>query len=281
MSNSWGNRSGFKNGKELFTLLLGLIIFIMILNHFCPGLFANISSILNPDSTVSADNINLPVTDYQDAAAALDSSQISTDIGNTLTSGVNNANNEISTGYWIIFSLDGSLQQFSVSAQDCTFIKDFIQKDNQTTPANVIYLVQNGQIQKYAVSNEMFSIISNLETIYSRNTNNSTNSSTGSTNNNSSVTTTPTTSISETINVDSVSTTGFVITLNPALKGLTANNFTLADSSGNKITITGVTALDEGASYMLSASLSANQTYSLTAAAAGYTFGTPQNIVVP
>jgi hypothetical protein len=279
MPNLWGNKSNFKNGRELLTFILGLVIFIIILHLLFPSLFTNISSMLNSTSSaISSNNINLPETNEQNTVnSSVNSNQISSDFNSTLTTG--NVNNELATGYWIIFSLNGALQQLPVNSQDFAFIQEFIQKDSKTSSTNAIYLVQNSQIHKYLVSNELFSIISNLEIIYTRDKNNSTNSSTSSSNT-SSITTTPT-PISETLNVSSVTTAGFTVTLNPTLNGLTTNNFTLVDSSGNKITITSATTSNDGVSYTITASLGANQTYTLTASATGYTFGTPRNVVVP
>lgn len=86
---------------------------------------------------------------------------------------------------------------------------------------------------------------------------------------------------SETLTVSDPTTTGFTVALNPVLNDLTASNFTLLDSSGNPVSITGVTTSDNGETYAISAALTAGQTYTVTATDTGYTFGTAQSVVVP
>lgn len=90
-----------------------------------------------------------------------------------------------------------------------------------------------------------------------------------------------TTTTSSAITVSNPSTTGFTVTLNPAVNDLQVNNFTLADTTGSAITITGATPLDDGKKYALSAALTAGQSYTLTVTKEGHTFGTAQNVVVP
>lgn len=86
---------------------------------------------------------------------------------------------------------------------------------------------------------------------------------------------------SETLTVSNPSSTGFTVGLSSALNGLTSNNFTLLNSSGYSIPLTGVTTLNGGATYTISAALSAGQTYTLTANYAGYALGTAQSFMVP
>ncbi|HVJ49403.1 RHS repeat domain-containing protein, partial [Desulfitobacterium sp.] len=87
--------------------------------------------------------------------------------------------------------------------------------------------------------------------------------------------------ISETLTVRSTTTGGITLALSPALDGLNTSNFKLVDSSNNPVTITGAVTTDNGATYLLSASLSAGQTYTVTATKSGYDFGAAQNVVVP
>ncbi len=89
------------------------------------------------------------------------------------------------------------------------------------------------------------------------------------------------TAIAETLTVGNPTSTGFTVALSPALAGLTAGNFTLLDSSGQAVAITGATTADNGATYAVSAALSAGRTYTVTAAKTGSDFGPAQNVVVP
>jgi len=90
-----------------------------------------------------------------------------------------------------------------------------------------------------------------------------------------------TTTHSETLTVTNPSTSGFLVGVRPAIKNMTIADFTLRNRSGDRVTITSATALDDGAMYALTASLNAGQIYTLTANKTGYTFGAAQNVVVP
>ena len=85
----------------------------------------------------------------------------------------------------------------------------------------------------------------------------------------------------ETLTVSNPSTTGVTVGLSSALNGLTTSNFTLLNSSGNPVTITGVTTSNGGVTYAISAPLSVGQTYTVTANYAGYTIGTAQSFTIP
>ncbi len=93
--------------------------------------------------------------------------------------------------------------------------------------------------------------------------------------------TTDVTIINESLAVSNPSTTGFTITLNPALAGLTGSDFILKDDQDNAVTITSAETSDEGATYAISAALTAGKTYTVTAVKTGYDFGTAANVAVP
>lgn len=93
-------------------------------------------------------------------------------------------------------------------------------------------------------------------------------------------TTTPST-IGETLTVSNPSITGFTLAVSPAIDDLTINDLTLLDGWGNRVGITRAVALNGGATYAISAALSAGQTYTVMATKTGYTFGTAQYVVVP
>jgi hypothetical protein len=71
------------------------------------------------------------------------------------------------------------------------------------------------------------------------------------------------------------------VALKSELAGLTASNFTLLDSLSQPVTITSATTLDNGATYVIGAELTAGKTYIVTASKTGYDFGTAQSVVVP
>ena len=69
--------------------------------------------------------------------------------------------------------------------------------------------------------------------------------------------------INETLTVRNPSTTGFTVSLNPALNGLTSSGFVLKDDQNNAVTITSA-ATTGGATYSIGAALTAGKTYTVT-----------------
>ncbi|MDR3585786.1 MAG: cell wall-binding repeat-containing protein [Desulfosporosinus sp.] len=86
---------------------------------------------------------------------------------------------------------------------------------------------------------------------------------------------------SETLTVSNPTLAGVTVGLSSALNGLTTSNFSLVNSGGYTITITGVTTVNGGATYVINAPLSVGQTYTVTANYAGYTIGTAQSFTIP
>lgn len=87
--------------------------------------------------------------------------------------------NDTLTGFWILFDSNGAITQFNLSSNDYAFIQRLIQNDNKGIPKIKIFLVENGRTRQYIVSNELYTIIANMNFIIdSRSVNNSMNSST-------------------------------------------------------------------------------------------------------
>lgn len=280
--NQWGRQP---MGMDSRTLVFGIVIIGIIGYLLLPNLFKTFNS--STDSIVTStnlSNVNPPST-YDPSTSdpsTVNSSGYPTQnfpsVNNALNSA--NRNSEISTGDWILFLSDGAFQQFSVNAQVYAFLQELIQSDRKGTANITVFLVENGQIHQFIVSNETYSVISNIAAINARASNSSTYSA-PPTNSTPSTTISPPTVISETMTISNSSTTGFNVALNPALNGLLASNFTLHNSLGNPVAITAVTSSDNGATYVISVAMSAGQTYTLTVAQAGHSFGAAQNIVVP
>ena len=283
--NQWGRQP---MGKDSRTLVLGIVIIGILGYLLLPNFFKAVNSSM--DSTVAStglNNVNQPSTYDPNALNSTSSpSQLFPNSNKSMAIGNGNGNNSISSGYWILFVSNGAVQQLSVNAQEYALIQGLIESDSRGNATITIFLIDNGQIHQFIVSSETYSIISNIATINARTSNSSTNytppSSPPTTTPPTIPTTTPTTTaISEMLTVSNPSTSGFTVALNPALSGLTISNFTLVNASGNPIALTNATTSVGGASYMINATLSAGQTYTLTAVDAGYTFGTAQNVVVP
>jgi len=268
--NQWGRQP---MGLDSRTLVLGIVIIGIIGYLLLPNFFKAINSSVDPVATTSLNNSNLSSTyDPNALNSPGSSSQLFPSVNNSTNNG--SGNNAMTSGYWVLFISNGTTQQLSINAQDYAFLQELFQIDNNGIGASTVFLVDNGQIHQYNVSKETYSIVSNMASIKARSSNTSTSSIPP--------TTTPAaTSISETLRVSNPSASGFTVALNPALNGLTISNFTLVNSSGNPVALTGATTSDNGATYAISAVLSAGQTYTLTTVHADYTFGTAQNVVVP
>ncbi|MBO9597008.1 MAG: hypothetical protein J7559_04185, partial [Cohnella sp.] len=74
---------------------------------------------------------------------------------------------------------------------------------------------------------------------------------------------------------------GWTIDLSYNVSGLTAASFTLRDSNGQPVTLSGVTELNDGAQYTISASLAQGETYTLAISQSGYQFNATLTDLVP
>lgn len=168
MPNQWWRQLNGKINQDLLTLPLVIVVIGIIGYLLFPNFFSDIYSYINPTvTTTSLNNVTLPSTsDPNNLNSFSYSSQTLPDTNNTLTSG--NGNNDITTGYWILVVTNGAFQQLSVNAQDYAFVQRLINTDSKGTPANTVFLIDNGQIHKYVVSNELYSVISNMATIETR-----------------------------------------------------------------------------------------------------------------
>ena len=86
--------------------------------------------------------------------------------------------------------------------------------------------------------------------------------------------------INETVTISNLSTTGFRVTLNPALSGLTYSNFDLKDDQNNSVNITSVSIIDNEGAYIFTASLMTGKAYTFTVVKTGYDFGTAQIVLM-
>jgi hypothetical protein len=75
---------------------------------------------------------------------------------------------ELSKGYWIIFVQEGQFQQLALSEESYRFVLGVIAKD-QTTGTQKLILAANGQVRQLMVSEEVFTIINQLNVIGGRN----------------------------------------------------------------------------------------------------------------
>jgi len=271
MPNQWGRQPRGRFSQDFGTLAFGIVIIGIVGYLLFPSFYKDINNPTVP--TASIGNVNLPSTNDSGAPnSSNSSSQLLPSVNNTMNNG--SGNNALTSGYWVMYVSNGTSQQLSVNAQDYAFLEGLIQSDSKGSATFTIFLIDNGLIHQYIVSNETYSVISNMAIIYARTSNTSTSPTPPTT-------MLPTTAISEILTVSNPSTSGFTVALNPALNGLTISNFTLVNSSGNPVALTGATTSDSGATYVISGALSGGQTFTVAATSKGYSFGTAQNVAVP
>jgi len=75
---------------------------------------------------------------------------------------------EITSGYWVMFVEEGKLTQLSLTYEGFSFLKNLVQADRTTGGEQTLIFVENGQIQKYEVSAEIYNIVQNLAIIDGR-----------------------------------------------------------------------------------------------------------------
>jgi len=174
--------------QEIGILVFGIaiiIIFYLVYQFFFKGGSYTLSSSLAATSQIYQPS-NYPTNNFNaysypspSSSNLYDSSTFSLfdySIQNSLTT---SEKSDTLTGYWILFDNNGVINQLNLNINDYAFIQRLIQNDNKGIPKIKIFLVENGRTRRYIVSNELFSIITNLNYIIdSRNVNNSVNSST-------------------------------------------------------------------------------------------------------
>jgi len=73
--------------------------------------------------------------------------------------------NEVSSGYWVIFVAQGEFSQLAISLESYEFLMRIIENDRNSVLKNTVIFAANGQIQKIVVSDEVYAIITSLATI--------------------------------------------------------------------------------------------------------------------
>ena len=152
----------------LWILIIGVVGYIIFPNFF-KDIYSRLSvpvaqtSTLNDNYTLNnSANLNTNINDQQ-AVLGQDFSSVS----NAL---YNNGKNDISAGYWIIFVTDGEFKQLAVSSDAYAFLLRLIESDQSTEGKSTVILAANGQIRKFTVSQEIFTIINNMALIVARTT---------------------------------------------------------------------------------------------------------------
>lgn len=173
MPNSWGRPPRNDMWQDMQALAFWVLIIGVVGLFIFPNFFKDVySRLTDPTTTVATDTGDL--TDY--SGLNLDSSNLTQDTSSLLypgyssnvLTGLYGNNNEVSTGYWVIFVAEGEFNQLSVTSETYTFLTNLISKDTKADLKNTVILASNGQILKFTVSEEVYSIITNMALIDTR-----------------------------------------------------------------------------------------------------------------
>lgn len=173
MPNSWGRPPRNDMWQDMQALAFWVLIIGVVGFFIFPTLFKDVySRLTDPMTTAAADTST--VGNY---GLNLDSSSLNQDTSGLLTqpgytssvmTGLYGNNNEVSTGYWLIFVAEGNFKQLSVTSETYTFLTNLIDKDKNVDSKNTVILAANGQIRKFTVSTEVYTIITNMASIDTR-----------------------------------------------------------------------------------------------------------------
>ncbi|AGA68621.1 hypothetical protein Desdi_1106 [Desulfitobacterium dichloroeliminans LMG P-21439] len=184
MSNQWGRPSRVEKNQSILKLVSSILVIGIIAYLIFTGFKDKIYPLLKPTyASTNSNNDSLPSPNN---SSALNTSTYSAqDSPSPYNLSVANENNEVTTGYWLLFVAKGQMSQLSVESGTITFIQQLIERDRKTTGKNTLALVENGRFRQYIVSDEIYSVVSNLSVINIRVSESSENSSVNSSDNSS------------------------------------------------------------------------------------------------
>lgn len=159
MPNFWGRSPRNRMGQDMQALVIWVFIIGVVAYLLFPTFFKDVFSRMSDPvaDTSSLAEVTLPET----TGSELEKTQDYPSVTNSLYNG----RDEVATGYWVIFVAEGEFKQLSVTNESYTFLLHLIEDDQKTAGQNSVILASNGQIHKYLVSDEVYKIIINMETI--------------------------------------------------------------------------------------------------------------------
>lgn len=167
MPNPWGRQPRSEMWQDLQALAFWVVVIGIIGYLLFPNFFKDIYSRVNPTvaETSNLSDVSLPDTANTDSFTA---PGLSIQNFPNVSSALYSNKNDISTGYWVIFVAEGEFKQFAVSADTYAFLQRLIESDQKGVAKSTVMLASNGQIHKYIVSDEIYTIITNMALIDTR-----------------------------------------------------------------------------------------------------------------
>ena len=171
MPSSWGRPPRNEIWQDIQALALWILIIGVVGYVLFPNFFKDIYSRLSdPVTQTTTLNDNYTLNNSADLYTDVSSTQslLGSEYSNIANALYNIENNEVSTGYWIIFVSEGEFKQLAVSTEAYAFLLRLIESDQKSTGKNTVILAANGQIRKSTVSDEIYSIVINIALIADR-----------------------------------------------------------------------------------------------------------------
>ncbi|TGE36772.1 hypothetical protein E4K67_16795 [Desulfosporosinus fructosivorans] len=171
MPSAWGRPPRNDLWKDLqalalWVLIIGVVGYILFPNFF-KDIYSRLSDPVTQTSTLN-DNYTLNNSANLNTNSYDQQTLLEQDFSNVSNALYNNGKNEVSSGYWVIFVAGGEFKQLAVSAEAYAFLLRLIESDQSTEGKSSIILVSNGQIRKFTVTEEIYSIINNMALIVGR-----------------------------------------------------------------------------------------------------------------
>ena len=170
MPSTWGRRPGNDLWKDLQALALWILIIGVVGYILFPTFFKDIySRLTDPVAQTSTLNDNYTLNNSTNLNTNTDDQQ--TLLGQDYSSVSNalyNGKNDVTSGYWIIFVAEGEFKQLAVSSDAYSFLLRLIESDQSAEGKSTVILAANGQIRKFTVSEEIYTIITNMALIVGR-----------------------------------------------------------------------------------------------------------------
>lgn len=173
MPSAWGRPPRNELWKDLqalalWVLIIGVVGFIIFPNFF-KDIYSRLSEPVTETSALN-ENYTLNNSTNTNTSNINDQQPFLGEDFSSVSSALYNGKNEVSSGYWVIFVAEGEFKQLAVSSDAYSFLLRLIESDQKVEGKNIIILAANGQIQKFAVSEEIYVIINNMALIVNRST---------------------------------------------------------------------------------------------------------------
>lgn len=171
MPSAWGRSPRNDLWQDLQALAVWILIIGVVGYILFPNFFKDIYSRLSdPVTQTSTLNDNYTLNNSANLNANINDPQtlLGQDFSSVSNALYTNGKNEVSTGYWVIFVSEGEFKQLAVSSDAYAFLLRLIESDQTVDGKSTVILAANGQIQKFTVSEEVYTIINNMAIIVGR-----------------------------------------------------------------------------------------------------------------